>query len=196
MLPALLGTCSAAHHELPVKALPSRPEDVPTTPCTCIQNSVLQIRPCLSQLSEARLCRAVPCYAVLTTDFLFQVPLLAHESITEPAFDSATQALVFHLKCRWRTELHSSLSQNSPVQHCSPQMMGNFCLRPCLSAISIFFSDICPGKGEACHSSHCCFSVLHKFSKGSALLIHHLLGTGKDDVSPPSPASTEWFIAQ
>lgn len=139
MLPALLGTCSAAHHELPVKALPSQPEDVPTTPSTCIQNSVLQIRPCLSQLSEARLCRAVPCYAVLTTDFLFQVPLLAHESITEPAFDSATQALVFHLKCRWRTELHSSLSQNSPVQHCSPQMMGNFCLRPCLSAISNFF---------------------------------------------------------
>lgn len=91
--------------------------------------------------SSQRLGCAVQCRAMLCSPqiFLFQVPLLAHESITEPEFDSDTQALVFHLKCRWRTELQSSLSQNSPVQHCSPQMMGNFCLRPCLSAISIFF---------------------------------------------------------
>lgn len=34
-----LGTHWAAHHELPPKVLPAWPWDVPTTTCTCIQNS-------------------------------------------------------------------------------------------------------------------------------------------------------------
>lgn len=95
--------------------------------CVCIQNLVLHIHPCLSQLSEAQLCSAV-----LTTDVLFQLPLLAHERTAEPGFHSATQALVSQLKHKWRTE------QNSSVQHCPPQIVGISCLRPHLSAISIF----------------------------------------------------------
>lgn len=108
------GAHSAAHHELPAKALPLWP-DVLTAPCACIQNLVLHIPPSLPWPRDAQLCHALPCHAVPDMVCLFQVPLLAHNCVKQLRFDSVNQALASQLKRRWRTEPRSNLSHNSPA---------------------------------------------------------------------------------